>query len=382
MRTGIRGISIALVATALLAAACSSSDKKTTSGSGASTTSAAKATDPAINAWAIQYTGGKAQKATGAPLKIGYVNQDSFFPEATIGVNAAVAYANAELNGAGGREIQIVNCQVTTAEDGGRCGAQIANDNSISLVLTGTLLNGNSELYNALNGKKAVIVGNGVTPADFVTPAGEAFVAGATGVLAGMAKFTVEQFHPKTVALLANDNAAGQAGASLIMKPVFAKANATVKTGVRARPGDRRRSHRRCKAAGADKADAFVSIFTIQNCINMYDAIKSLNVKPTVVTTGLCFGTPMTDHLKDVGDTGEYPDGWYFGGYGYSYFLPSNTPGMAESGMNTYLAKVKQYGKPAPAPRRWSTAASGADVRQRVDRGEVHQRARRRQARP
>src|ERR1700730_17175546 len=116
MRTGIRGVSIALVATALLAAACSSSDKKTTSGSGASTTSAAKATDPAINAWAIQYTGGKAQKATGAPLKIGYVNQDSFFPEATIGVNAAVAYANAELNGAGGREIQIVNCQVTTAE--------------------------------------------------------------------------------------------------------------------------------------------------------------------------------------------------------------------------------------------------------------------------
>jgi branched-chain amino acid transport system substrate-binding protein len=219
------------------------------------------------------------------------------------------------------------------------------------LVLTGTLLNGNSELYNALNGKKAVIVGNGVTPADFVTPAGEAFVAGATGVLAGMAKFTVEQFHPKTVALLANDNAAGQAGASVLMKPIFAKAGATVKTVFVPDQATAPQVASAMQAAGADKSDAFVSIFTIQNCINMYDAIKSLNVKPTVVTTGLCFGTPMIDHLRDVGDTGQYPDGWYFGGYGYSYFLPSTTPGMAESGMNTYLAKVKQYGKPAPGAK-------------------------------
>ena len=78
MRTSMRRVSIALVALALLAAACSSSDKKAgAAGSGGSnTTSATKASDPAINAWAIQYTGGKAQKATGAPFKIGYVNQD------------------------------------------------------------------------------------------------------------------------------------------------------------------------------------------------------------------------------------------------------------------------------------------------------------------
>ena len=32
------------------------------------------------------------------------------------------------------------------------------------------------------------------------------------------------------------------------------------------------------------------------------------------------------------------PDGWYFGGYGYSYFIPD-----LESGMATYLNKVEQY---------------------------------------
>ena len=127
--------------------------------------------------------------------------------------------------------IQLVTCQVVDAAGRRqvRRGRWRTTRRS-TLVLTGTLLNGNTELYNALNGKKAVIIGNGVTPADFTTPAGEAFVAGAPGVLTGMAKFTIDQFHPKTVALLANDNDAGHAGVAVIMKPIFDKAGVQVKT--------------------------------------------------------------------------------------------------------------------------------------------------------
>ncbi len=353
MSSRVTWVSFAVVACMLVATACSSSSKSAGGSSGGTTTTAATATDPAINQWALTYTGGKAQEASGAPFKIGYVNQDSFFPEATVGVDAAVKYANAELNGADGRPIQLVSCQVSTPQDGAKCGGQMANDPSIALVLTGTLLNGNAELYSSMNGKKAVIIGNGVTPADFTTPAGEAFVAGAPGVLTGMAKFTVDQFHPKTVALLANDNDAGHAGVAVIMAPTFQKANVQVKTVFVPDQATAPQVASAMQAAGADTADAFVSIFTLQNCINMYDAIKSLGVQPkAVVTTGLCFGTPMTQHLQDVGDSGTYPDGWYFGGYGYSYFLPASTPGMAESGMNTYLAKVQQYGKPAPGAKR------------------------------
>jgi branched-chain amino acid transport system substrate-binding protein len=339
------------VAGVLLAASCSSESDTGSPAGGGDRTTTTVAADPAINTWALEYTGGKAAKATGAPFKIGYVNQDSFFPEATIGVEAAVAYANEELNGADGRVIELVKCEVATPEDGGKCGAQMANDASIQLVLTGTLLNGNSELYNALNGKKAVIIGNGVTPADFTTTAGEAFVAGAPGVLRGMAKFAIETFGPKTVALLANDNDAGRAGVAVIMQPMFDQAGAAVKSVFVPDQATAPQVASAMKAAGADTADVFVSIFTLQNCINMYDAIKQLAISPTVVTTGLCFGTPMTDHLRDVGDDGDYPDGWYFGGYGYSYFLSRDTPEMAESGMNTYLAKVQQYGKKAPGAK-------------------------------
>ena len=110
MRIRSSGLAIALSASMLVASACSSSSTSSTSGGsgGGSTTTMANPNDPAINQWAITYTGGKPQKATGTPIKIGYVNQDSFFPEATIGVNAAVAYANAELNGADGHPINII----------------------------------------------------------------------------------------------------------------------------------------------------------------------------------------------------------------------------------------------------------------------------------
>ncbi|HEY5012372.1 MAG TPA: hypothetical protein VIK61_06655 [Acidimicrobiia bacterium] len=311
MKNRIARLGVAAVAVALVATACTSSTKSGGGTTGGATTTAASTNDPTLNQWAITYTGGKLQKAAGAPINIGYVNDDSLFPEATIGVKAAVAYANAELNGADGHVINLKSCEVVTASDGAKCGAQMANDPSINLVLTGTLLDGNSDLYNALNGKKAVIIGNGVTPADFTNPA-------------------------------------GHAGVALIMQPIFTKAQAQVKAVFVPNEANGTQVQSAMSAIGAGGSDVFVSILTLQSCIGMYDAIKSLGVHPTVVTTGLCFGTPMTKHLQSAGDTGAYPDGWYFGGYGYSYFLPKDTPGMQESGMNTYLAKVHQYGKPAP----------------------------------
>jgi len=55
----------------------------------------------------------------------------------------------------------------------------------------------------------------------------------------------------------------------------------------------------------------------------------------------LCAGKQMTDHLKDIGVAGDFPDGWYFGSNGYSVFLPDEA-----SGMQTFLDKVVQYGSP------------------------------------
>ena len=223
------------------------------------------------------------------------------------------------------------------------CGAQLANDDSITLVLTGAITVGNKELYDALDGKKDVLIGNGLTTDDFVTPAGVSFFAGAVGVIPGMATFVLDQFHPQTVAIVAVNNPSGQAVANVLLKPTFDAAGVTSNIVFVEETATSADVASAMQAAGADTADVFVSGVTLQNCISMYDGIQALGIDPIVVTSGLCFGTPMTDHLGDLGVDGTMPDGWYFGDYGYNYFEPDY-----DSGMLTYVTKVQEYGEPTP----------------------------------
>lgn len=316
------------------------------SGTGSSTAGTGGAGSGDVTKWALEYTGGTAGAAAGDPIKIGYVNQESFFPEGTIGIGAAVAFANKELGGIGGRPIELVSCVIAAAEDGTKCGNQFANDASINLVMTGTILNGNKELYDALNGKKAVLIGNGVTTDDFTTTAGVGYATGSPGVIPGLGKFALQELKPtpKSVAIVYSDNPAGSAAANALLKPVFDANGVTdvklVPVSDTATAADAQSA---MTVAGAETADVFIPLVTVQNCINVYDAIQALGIKPKVVTTGLCFGTPMTDHLKSLGSSDQVPDGWYFGGYGYDYFAPD-----LASGMQTYVTKIQEYGKKAP----------------------------------
>ena len=292
-----------------------------------------------LDALVLDYIGGTAGEATGDPVKIGYANSEALLPESTIGLNTAVEYVNAELGGIQGRPIEIVECQVNTPEDGAACGAQFANDDSITMVLTGVIIYGNKEFYEALNGKKPILIGNGLTVDDFVTPAGVSFTAGSTGVIAGLAKFTIETLQPATAAVINVDNAGGNAAANVLLKPAFDAAGIATSIVPIAETATAPEVASAMEAAGAADADVLVILTTVQGCIAAYDAIQTLGIDPIVVTSGLCFGTPVREHMADIGAEGEYPDGWYFGGYGYSYFIPNY-----ESGTNSYLAAIDEYG--------------------------------------
>jgi branched-chain amino acid transport system substrate-binding protein len=292
-----------------------------------------------LDALVLDYIGGTAGEATGDPVKIGYANSEALLPESTVGLNTAVEYVNAELGGIQGRPIEIVECQVNTPEDGAACGAQFANDDSITMVLTGVIIYGNKEFYEALNGKKPILIGNGLTVDDFVTPAGVSFTAGSTGVIAGLAKYTIETLQPATAAVINVDNAGGNAAANVLLKPAFDAAGIATSIVPIAETATAPEVASAMEAAGAADADVLVILTTVQGCIAAYDAIQTLGIDPIVVTSGLCFGTPVREHMADIGAEGEFPDGWYFGGYGYSYFIPNY-----ESGTNSYLAAIEEYG--------------------------------------
>ena len=298
-------------------------------------------TQEQLDQWGVDYTGATPGEASGEPFTIGYVNQEAVFPENTVGIEAAIAYVNAELGGFGGRPGELILCEIVTEEDGARCGSEMLNNADVNFVLTGTLLVGNQGLYDVLGGQKPVIIGNAVTTADFLTTAGVGYPTGSVGVIPGMADFAINRIEPKpeNAAVIYANNPAGQAAFGSLLKPVFDAAGIPVTAVEVTDPGATSADIQAAMtAAGAGTADVFISVITVQSCIAMYDAIQQLGIDPVVVTTGLCFGTGMTEHLGDLGVDGMMPDGWYFGGYGYSYFMPD-----LESGMATYLNKVEEY---------------------------------------
>jgi branched-chain amino acid transport system substrate-binding protein len=230
---------------------------------------------------------------------------------------------------------------VQTEEDGQKCGVELLNDDSVKVVVTGLLIVGGKSLFGVLAGKKPILIGNPVSTDDFVTAGTTALTPGSPGVIRGLGMF-IASYLPtaKKIAVIVAANPAAQAAFDILLKPVLTKLGLTDVTNVTvpdtATATDVQSA---LQAAGADKADVVIPVVTVQGCIATFDALQSLGIKPQVVTTGLCYGTPMTQHLKDIGVSGDVPDGWYFGGYGYSYFLPDEA-----SGMQTYLAKIKQYG--------------------------------------
>jgi branched-chain amino acid transport system substrate-binding protein len=339
-------------AVALLAAGCTESS--TPSSTSPSPTQPPSGTTVAptggngsdVNQWALDYTGGSPGAASGTPITIGYANQEDVFPEATIGIDAAVEYVNAELGGIAGHPVVLTKCKITVEEDGQRCGTQFANDSKVSVVMTGAQIVGAKGLHDTLAGKKPVIVGNGLTTDDFTTTTGYSLFTGAVGVVGGLAHYVATQVQPKpeTVAVMYGNNASAQGAFSLLLKPVLDKAGIDV-TGIQVKDpgGTAAEVQSAIQNSGADTADVFITLTTQPECIATYDSLKQLGITPTVITTGLCFGTPMTEHIRDAGESGTMPDGWYFGDYGYNYYAPD-----LESGMQTYVTKVQQYGVKAP----------------------------------
>ena len=340
-RRMVRAVAIAS-AGVLALAGCASG--KSTSSTGTPNGSTKTAT--VSNDWALAYTGGTAGKADSklAPVVIGYVNQQGgvpAFPEATQGLDAAAKYINEELGGIKGHPIEIEQCFVIANEDGQKCGTQLANDDGVKLVITGAMTVGNEALYNIVAAKKPILISNAVVTPDYLTSGAYAYTPGGPGVVQGMAVFVAQHLkNIHKVAIVYGDSDAEVFGAEGLLVPKLKTFGITDVTLQKISDAPTAPDVQNAlTAAGADKADIVIPIVTVQGCIATYDALTSLGIKTPVVTTGLCFGTPMTKHLADLGSSDVVPNGWYFGDYGYSYFVPEEA-----SGMTTYLAKIKQYG--------------------------------------
>lgn len=337
----------ALLAGALMATACSETtgtDPEPDTSSEAPTDTESTPTDGEMGEaspetqWALDFTGGAHVAASGDPVKIGYVSTGAFFPTAAEAVEDAATFINAELGGIEGRPIEIVTCDISTPDAGGSCGAEFANDADINLVIMGPTLVGNTSFYQSTGGNTSVMITTPLDLADYGTPSATAYYGGALGAAVGGALFVGSALKPSTVAIVLTNDAAGQGGASVLVplleqfgidvSPVFVEPTATSPEIASA-----------LQASGADTADVLVLGLFDRGCIAAYDALQSLGIDPTVVTTGACWSDPMQEHMATIGADSMLPEGWYFTNSGHNPFEPD-----LESGNLTVLNKLEEYG--------------------------------------
>ena len=305
-----------LFAVALLAGACSEeepadsgpdSSAEDSDGDSSTSMSVEEATE-----WFLDYTGGTAGAAEGEPYRIGFPHSSAPFPEGDEAAEAAVELINSELGGVGGRPLELVTCDLAVPEDGAKCGAQFANDDSIDLVVSGLVLAGNADLYAALPGEAAALMSTPLDASDYTNPNAVSYNTGALGAGMGGAMFVNEDLQPESQALVATDDVAGRGGAS-VLTPIAEEAGVALQTVFVPPTATAAEIASALQATGAATADVVSLGLFEQGCIAAYDALRSLGLEPTVVTTSVCTGNAMQDHLADLGE-GTAPDGWYFVG--------------------------------------------------------------------
>lgn len=338
-RVGTAALPVLLVALALLAFACAEEEAPQDRGrngdgnGGSEETSGMSEAD--ATEWMLEYTGGTAGEAEGEPYRIGFAHSTGFFPEGDPAADAAVEFVNSELGGVGGRPLELVRCDVDSPQDGASCGARFANDESIDLVVTGLVLQGNADLYGALAGKAAALMSTPLDASDYVTPHAVSYTTGALGAGMGGAVFVNEDLQPETSALVVTDDVAGRGGAS-VLAPIAEEAGVEVTQVFVPPTATAPEIAAALQAAGADTADVVTLGLFEQGCIAAYDALRSLDLHPTVATTGVCAGDAMRDHVQEV-EGGDAPGGWYFVG---GSLLADELP----EGAQAYLTTIERHG--------------------------------------
>jgi hypothetical protein len=296
---------------------------------------------------AAKYTGGTANHAaSGAPVTIGFINDDAGvvpYPENWAGAQLAQWFVNNDLGGIKGHPVSFDHCSANDDASTALCATQMVNDH-VKLVLTGTVLNNNSQMYKTLAlAHIPVIIGNGLTTADFGPPGGGTavtYMPGSPGVVQGLAKFVGKGgtgAKPKSVAVVYTNDPGATTAYNSLFKPSKYLTGVTIH-GVSISPNATSSQVQSAIIASHASTDSvFVPLVPVQACISIYDALKTLNIKTKVVTTGLCFGTPLIQHLG-----GSFPPGWYFGDYGVNYFIYKST--LAPSAqLAVYIAAVHQH---------------------------------------
>lgn len=158
------------------------------------------------------------------PVRIGLLNQENdpigSFPEARQGAEGAVGYINAELNGIDGHPVELVVCTQASVEEAQACTQELATAGVVSVINMVNIWTFAFDFYGTL-GDTPVVGGLPLFATDYDAPNARYFNGGSVSVYAAMARWSVEQFDVKKVAVLENSNPAASAATEIGLLPIY-----------------------------------------------------------------------------------------------------------------------------------------------------------------
>jgi branched-chain amino acid transport system substrate-binding protein len=358
LRRSLRAATCLVAAVAALAvAACGDDDDEGSAGGGgttapAETQSSDAGTSTNAGSEAITdfqaYLGGKAGKASGTPIPIGWINNDGAaqgpIPEATRVAKATADYINEELGGIDGRPIKLVTCFVASAEEEGqKCGQRFVNDSAMKVVNVGVMIIGNESYHAQIKGQKVTIFGVANSPADLGAQNTFALNGSTEYVLGPFGTYLRDKLQAKTGAMVFNQ-APGVISIAQAAKKGIEAAGIKVKSvGFDPQTTDLVGP---VTAAGSQTADVLLPVTDTPNCINYAKALKSagLESKP-VLSAPLCLAPPVA---KALGDLPQWT-------YGIAQELPTD---LSNPTVKAYSDAVVKHGaKPEDAGNVFSALA-------------------------
>ena len=146
--------------------------------------------------------------ATGPPIRIGMINQDTgavgAFPELTRAAQAAVDFVNAELGGIDGRPLELLTCDTGFSPEGSTACAQRLVSEGVVAVTGGIDVWGAS--IPVLESNEVPYIGGiPVSDAELRSPISFLFSGGSPGAFAAFAAYAVEELGAERIALMYGD---------------------------------------------------------------------------------------------------------------------------------------------------------------------------------
>ena len=332
--TVIRRTSVRLavgVAIALLAAGCGDSSASKGTSSSPPTTSSASASGASTTAQATTVPAGN--KATGAPVTIGWVNVDNSpsgsFPEMTKGVQTALSYVNNELGGWNGHPIKLDTCNPdSSAGASTNCSNQLVADH-VPLVLTGVDAGSGGGVPVLLAANIPNVTSVPLGAAALTSANVFALAGGGVANIPAIANYITGTLHAKKVVALVTDNPSALGSVNSFAGPVYKAAGTDFQ--VIAVPAATADFGPIWAQAASGKPDFIMAVFGSDACLKLMQSRQSIGITIPTAYTESCASDTI---LKSAASSA---DNAYFTGT----TLLTKDPNDAD--VATYVRASKQY---------------------------------------